>query len=371
MSKFNEDFIKKYDENNNKGYFLEVDIGYPKELFNFHKDLPFLPKRKKVEKVEKLICSIEDKEKYVIHIRALKQALNHGLVLKKVHRIVQFKQKAWLKPYIDMNTELRKKAQNEFEKNFFKLMNNSVFGKTMENVRNHRDIKLITTDKRRKRLVSELNYHFHKNFSELLMAIEMKKTRVKMVNPLYLRMSILDINKTLMYEFWYDYIGPKYGDKAKLCCRDTDSFIINIKTKCFFQDIFNDIERWFNIPKYDKNDKRPFPIGKNKKVSGLFKDELGGKIITEVVALRPKSYAYLMDDGGDHKKAKGTKKCVIKQKKLMLENYKDCLFNNKTVYRSQQRFKSYYHDVYTEEFNKIALSSNDDKKLQTSDSITT
>ena len=216
-------------------------------------------------------------------------------------------------------------------------MNNSVFGKTMENVRNHRDIKLITTDKRRKRLVSELNYHSHKNFSELLMAIEMKKTRVKMVNPLYLRMSILDINKTLMYEFWYDYIGPKYGDKAKLCCRDTDSFIINIKTKCFFQDIFNDIERWFNIPKYDKNDKRPFPIGKNKKVSGLFKDELGGKIITEVVALRPKTYTYLMNDGNDHKKAKGTKKCVIKQK-VMFENYKDCLFNNKTVYRSQERF---------------------------------
>ena len=111
MSKFNEDFIKKYDENNNKGYFLEVDIGYPKELFNFHKDLPFLPKRKKVEKVEKLICSIEDKEKYVIHIRALKQALNHGLKLKKVHRIIQFKQKAWLKTYINMNTELRKKCK--------------------------------------------------------------------------------------------------------------------------------------------------------------------------------------------------------------------------------------------------------------------
>ena len=174
LSKFNEDFIKNYDENSNTGYFLEVDIDYPKELFNFHKDLPFLPERKKVEKVEKLICSIEDKERCVIHIRALKQALNHGLVLRKVHRIIQFKQKAWLKSYIDMNTELRKKAQNEFEKNFFKLMNNSVFGKTMENVRNHRDIKLVTSDKRRKRLVSEPNYHSHKKFSEHLMAIKMK-----------------------------------------------------------------------------------------------------------------------------------------------------------------------------------------------------
>ena len=111
------------------GYFPEVNIDYPKELFNFHKDLPFLPERKKVEKVEKLICSIEYKEKYFIPIKALKQTLNHGLKLKEIHRVIRFKQKAWLKPYINMNTELRKKAQNQFEKNFFKLMNNSILGK--------------------------------------------------------------------------------------------------------------------------------------------------------------------------------------------------------------------------------------------------
>ena len=194
-------------------------------MFNFHKDLPFLPERKKVEKVEKLICSIENKEKYVIHIRSLKQALSHGLKLKKVHRVIQFKQKAWLKVYIDMNPELRKNAKNEFEKNFFKLMNNFVFGKTMENVRNHRDIKLVTSDKRRKRLVSEPNYHSHKKTSDNLMAIEMKKTRIKMTKPLYLGMSILHISKILMYKFWYDYISPKYGGKAKLCYTDPDSFI--------------------------------------------------------------------------------------------------------------------------------------------------
>ena len=159
--------------------------------------MPFLPKSKKVNKVEKLISDIEDKKKYVIHIRDLKQALNHGLRLKKVHRIIQFKQKPWLKVYIDMNTELRKNAKNEFEKNFFKLMNNSVFGKTMENVRNHRDIKLVTSDKRRKRLVSEPNYHSSKK----CLAIEIKKTSVKMNKPLYLSMSILDISKRLVYEF--------------------------------------------------------------------------------------------------------------------------------------------------------------------------
>ena len=269
-----------------------------------------------------------------------------------------------------MNTELRKNAKNELDKNFFKLMNNSIFGKTMENFRNHRDIKLVTSNKRRKRLVSEPNYHSCKNFSDHLMAIEMKKTRVKMTKPLYLGMSILDISKTLMYKFWYDYIKPKYEDRAKLCYTDTDSFIIHIITEDFFEDISNDVEKWFDTSNYDKNDKIPLPIGKNKKVPGLFKDELGGKIITEFVALRPKTYSYLDDNCNKHKKAKGTKKCVIKQK-IMFQNFKDCLFNNKNVYRSQQRFKSYNHDVYTEEVNKIALSSNDDKRLQTFDRITT
>ena len=193
--------------------------------------------------------------------------------------------------------------------------------------RNHRDIKLVTSDKRRKRLVSEPNYHSHKKFSDHLMAIEMKKTRVKMTKPLYLGMSILDISKILMYEFWYNYIIPKYGDKAKLCYTDTDSFIIYIKTKDFFEDISNDVERWFDTSNYDKNDKRSLPIGKNKKVPGLFKDELGGKIITEVVALA-KTWTYLRYDGKE-------KTCIIKRR-LMFENYKDCLFLEKTILKKQQ-----------------------------------
>ena len=133
-------------------------------------------------------------------------------------------------------------------------MNNSAFGKTIENVRNHRDIKLVTSEKRRKRLFSEPNYYSHKDFSDDLMAIEMKKTRVKITKPLYLGMSILDISKILMYEFWYDYINPKYGDRAKLCYTDTDSFIINIKTEDFFEDISNDVERWFDTPNYDEKE---------------------------------------------------------------------------------------------------------------------
>ena len=148
------------------------------------------------------------------------------------------------------------------------------------------------------------------------------------------------------------------------------ALVFTLETKIFFEDISSDAERWFDTSNYDKNDKRLLPIGKKKKAPGLFKDELEGKLITEVVAHRPKTYAYLMDDGSDHKKSKCTKKCVIKQK-LMFENYEDCLFNNKIVYRSQERFKSYYHVMYTEEVKKIVLSSNDDKRLQSFDRITT
>ena len=169
-------------------------------------------------------------------------------------------------------------------------MNNSVFGKTMENVRKYRDIKLVTTDKRRNQLVSEPYYHTTKWFSENLLAIEMKKTKVKMNKPVYLRLSILEISKTLMYEFWYDYIKPKYSDNVKLCYMDTDSFIMHIKTEDFYEDIANDVEKRFDTSNYQVN--RPLPIGKNKKVIGLVKDELGGKIMTEVAALRPKTFLF-------------------------------------------------------------------------------
>ena len=171
-----------------------------------------------------------------------------------------------------MNTKLRTEAKNDFEKDFFKLMNNAVFGKIMENVRKHRDIKLVTTDEKRNKLVSEPNYHTTKQFSENLLAIEMKKTKVKMNKPVYLGMSILDISKTLMYEFWYDYIKPKYQDRAKLCYMDTDSFVIHIKTEDFYEDIANDVEKLSGTSNHDKDDKTPFPIDKNKKVIGLFKD---------------------------------------------------------------------------------------------------
>ena len=149
----------------------------------------------------------------------------------------------------------------------------------MENVRKHRDIQLVATDEKRNKLVSETNYHTTKHFSENLLVTEMKKTKVRMNKPVYLGMSILDISKTLMYEFWCDYIKPKYGDRAKLCYTDTESFVIHIIIEYFYEDIADNVESWFDTSNYDENDKRPLPIGKNKRVIGLFKDHLGRKIM--------------------------------------------------------------------------------------------
>ena len=163
-------------------------------------------------------------------------------------------------------------AKNKFEKKFFKLVINSVFEKTMENLRKHRDIKLVTTDEKRSKLISEPNYHTAKRFSENLLAIEMKKTKVKMNKPVYLGMSILGIRKMLIYKFWYDYIKLKYEHRAKLCYTDTNSFIL---TEDFFEDIASDVKKWFDTSNYDENDKRPIPIGMNKRVYGIFKGELG------------------------------------------------------------------------------------------------
>ena len=237
----------------------------------------------------------------------------------------------------------------------------------MENVRKDRDIRLVTTDKKRSKLVSESNYYTMNLISENLSITEMKRNKVKMNKPIYLGLSILEIRKLLMYDFWYDYMKPKYGDSVKLCYMDTDSFIMNIKTEDFYKDIANDVEKRFDTSNYECD--RPLPIGKNKKVIGSMKDELGGRIITEIVTLRPKTYSYLTDDYKEDKKAKGTKKCVIRRM-IKFDDYKKCLLNNEVILKSQQRFISKRHDVYTENINKIVLSSNDDKRIVSSDKIT-
>ena len=313
ISGISKKFVRSCDKkNSDKGYILEVDVDYPSKLHKLHSDMPLLPERMKIDKTQKLVCNLRDKKKYVVHISILKQALNHGLKLKKVHRVIEFNQEARLKKYIGMNTELRKKASNDFEKDFFKLMNNAVFGKTMENVRKHRDIKLVKTDHKRNKLVSEPNYHKMNLISENLSIIEMKKVKVKMNKLIYLGLPILESSKIIMYEFWYDYMKKKYGDLVKLCYMVKLCYVImNIKTNDFYKDIAQDVEERFDTSNYDVD--RPLPKGKNKKVIGLMKDELGGGIITEFVALRPKTYSYMTDEFIEMKKAKGTKKCIIKR----------------------------------------------------------
>ena len=273
------------------GYLLKVDVRYPKKLYDYHNNLPFMCGKMKINGVDKLVPNLYYKHRYIIHVRALAQMLEHGLVLERMHRCIEFKQSAWMKEYIDFNTRLRTAARNDFEKdfyklmnNFYKLMNNSVFGKTMENIRKHRSIKLVNDKDEYLKNVMKPNFKSGTLLGPDLMGCEMIKVRVVMNKPVYLGQAILDLSKTIMYEFHYDYMKRKYpDDELKLCYMDTDSLIYSIKTEDFYKDIADDVETRFDTSGYIPD--RPLPVGKNKKVIGLMKDELGGEIMKEFVSL--------------------------------------------------------------------------------------
>ena len=358
-------WMNKYELNNWENYscILEVDLEYPKELHDLHNDYPLAPERIMCEnKVEKLIHNLRDKEKYVIHHKNLKQYLDLGLELTCIHRGIEFEESEWLKPYIDMDTKLRTKANNNFEKEFFKLMNNSVFGKTMENIRNRVNIKLVNDRDKAKKLTAKPNFKHLDIFCEELIAVHMKKTELKFDKPVYLGMRILDLSKTIMYEFHYNYIKKKYGDKAKLLFTDTDSLMYEIKTEDFYKDISGDVKDRFDTSDYPPNHPSGIPTGCNKKVLGVFKDEIAGRIMEEFVGLRAKLYSYKMFEGEESKKCKGVKKSVVK-KSITHEDYKNCLFTGKEQLRKMNVIRSYKHEVYTEVVNKIALCSDDDKGI--------
>ena len=350
---------------------LEVDLEYPENLHDLHNDYPFCPERVECKNgVEKLIPNLRDKTKYVIHYKNLIQCLRAGIKLKKIHRGIKFIESEWMKPYIEMNTNLRTKAKNNFEKDFFKLMNNSVFGKTMENIRNRVNVKLVNTQERLKKLVAKPNFKSHKIFSENLVSVHMKKTSLTMNKPVYLGMCILDLSKTIMYDFHYQYIKPKYGEKAKLLFTDTDSFMYEIETEDFYKDISKDVKDRFDTSDYPENHPSGIPTGINKKVLGMFKDEAAGKRIKEFVGLRAKLYSFIMEDGKENKRCKGVKKQVV-ESSITHEDYKTCLRTGKEQLRKQNILRSYEHEVYTEEVNKIALSALDDKRYILGDGIHT
>jgi hypothetical protein len=350
---------------------LEVDLEYPDELHDLHNEYPLAPERITVNRTEKLIPNLNNKEKYVLHHTNLKQYLNLGLKLTKIHRGVKFLERDWMKEYIQLNTDLRTKGTTDFEKDFFKLMNNSVFGKTMENVRNRVDIRIVNDEKKWNKLSKKHNFKSVTIFSENLVAVHMRRTSVRLKKPTYLGMSILDISKTLMYDFHYNYIKPKYGNNAKLLFTDTDSLCYEITTEDFYKDISEDVHERFDTINIDKDHPSGIPTGINKKVIGMMKSETGSKQIEEFAGLRAKLYAYKMaEDEGEEKKCKGVKKTTIR-KEITFNNYKECLFSGEKQWRGMNVFRSRLHEIYTERIVKVAQSASDDKRIICKDGIHT
>jgi len=373
MSQNKLDNWKRITNKEGAGCILEVDLEYPDELHDLHNDYPLAPESLKLEgsTIAKLIPNLNNKKKYIVHYDNLKLYESLGLKITKIHRGIKFNESTWLKKYIDLNTGLRTKANNDFEKDFFKLMNNSVFGKTMENIENYVDIRLVTDEKQGIKLVAKPNFDRSTIFDENLVAIHMKKIKLFYNKPIYLGMCILDLSKTVMYDFHYNYIKKKYVENAKLLFTDTDSLAYEIHTDDFYDDIRGDIEDKFDTSDFPNDHPSNIKTGVNKKVIGMFKDETGGKQIEEFVGLRSKLYSYKMfEDSMETKKCKGIKKTVI-QKSITHEDYKACLFTKAKQYNRMNVIRSYHHDIYTEELNKIALSADDDKRIILNDGIHT
>ena len=351
-----EENIKYYERNplNITSCTLEVDLEYPEELHDSHNDYPLAPENVEVNGTKKLIPHFRNRKNYVIHHKGLQQCLKYG--------IIKYEESDFLSEYIASNTESRKDAKNEFEKDFYKLMNNSVFGKTMENVRERSKIQIVNEQKteRLEKLIAKPNYKGAFVFENSnLVSVNMGNSTVCLNKPIYLEQAILGVSKTLMYDFHYDYVKPKYGKLARLLFTDTDSLCYEIQTNDFYEDIAEDVPKWFDTSNCLKN--HPIQSDENKKVLGMMKDEAGGKIITEFVGLRSKLYAYKVDEERTDKRCKGVKKSVVKNN-ITFENYKNCLFTGKTYQAKFNSLRSRKHEITTDCITKITLSANDDKR---------
>ena len=339
--------LGKHKQDSNDGLILEVDLEYPKDSHELHNDYPLAPEKVKVSKdmlseycnkisekykipfgmVNKLIPMLNNKKKYVVHYRNLQLYMDLGLKVTKVHRALKFKQSPWLKQYIDFNTNKRKEANTSFEKDFLKLMNNSIFGKTMENLRKRVDVRLVTEVNKFIKLTSEPTFVSSKIFNKNLVAVHKIKETLRLNRPAYVGMCILDLSKTLMYDFHHNYIKKEYGSRAKLLFTDTDSLTYEIETEDVYKDLWKRKEL-FDDSDYPKGS--PYEFQENKKVIGKFKDDSCGKIISEFVGLRSKMYSYIMEDGKGGMTANGIKKNVIKTN-VMHEDYKNTLLNEEQM----------------------------------------
>ena len=380
-----EKFLSDYDQNSDKGIILEADFKYPEKLHDLHNEYPLAPEKmiindellsdyaKKLKeehlissgKVPKLVTTLNDKKKYVLHYRNLQLYLSLGMEITKIHRVLEFSQSPWLKEYIDFNTEKRKNTKITFEKEFFKLMNNSVFGKTMENLRKRTNIELVTNEKRLKKLSAKPTYVSSKIFNENLVGVHTKKEKFLLDKPSYVGMCILDLSKIHMYDFHYNYIKKKYPD-SQLLFTDTDSLFYHIKTE---KDIYE--EFWVDRELFDNSDypkSSKYFSDENKKVIGKFKDEAAGKPIKEFVGLKSKMYSYLVG-AQEHKKAKGVKKNVVKNE-IKHQNYLDVLNNSRIMHHQMNTIRSELHQINSYHINKVSLSPFDDKRYILKDGVT-
>lgn len=355
------------------GYFIEVDLSYPKKLHDLHSDYPMCPEQKipPNSKHKKLLLTLNDKVRHVLHYRTLQQALDKGLVLKKVHRIVKFRQSAWLKEYIELNTKERQKTKHAFEKNLYKLMSNAVYGKTMENVRDRVIVKIETKWNGRygaKNYISKPNFKKSVIFNENFVLIEMNKVNIKMNKPIIIGASILEISKIKMYDFHYNYMVPKFQKNCKIMYTDTDSFIYEIFCDDFYKIIRKD-KHMFDTSDYSPDN--PYKIQLlNKKIPGLMKDEYNGKIMTHFVGLRSKMYSTKVQKGKNTKKIKGIKKYVI-ENKITFEDFYKCIKENCKITRKQNSIRSKLHKIYTIEQSKVTLDPYDDKRYLCKNGIDT
>jgi hypothetical protein len=358
------------------GYILEVDLSYPEELHDKHNDFPLAPEKMVVEEVspycqmiaeklnlkrsnvQKLVPNLYNKKNYVVHYRMLRFLMEEGMIVTKVHRVLKFKQSKWMAPYIQFNTSQRKKSKSEFEKNQFKLLNNAMYGKSMENVRAYIDLKLVTDEKKFNKFVASPLFQESHPFNEHLIGLSMRRESVILNKPIYAGFSILDISKLWMYTFHYRYMVEKYGSNCRLMLTDTDSLLYEIKTEDFYEDILPDLDTHFDMSDYPAAHK--CYSGWNKKKPGYMKDELNGQVATSFVGLRSKMYSIKVCTE-EKKRAKGVAKSVVR-KVLSHEDYERVQEQGILMRHEMTTFRSENHEIYTTHLNKVSLCAFDDKR---------
>ena len=365
------------------GYILEVDLLYPEHLHDSHNDYPLAPEKLRISRgmlseyskelstgqvmTEKLIPNLNDKQNYVLHYRNLQFYVKLGMVVTKVHRVLSFTQSAWLKPYIELNTTMRQKATNEFEKNFFKLMNNACFGKTLQNDRSHLQLRLITSADRARKLVAKPNFKYSRWINDDLVAIEMGKPKIKLIRPIYAGHTVLELSKLLMYDYYYNVMKQRYGNLVELCMTDTDSILCLVQTENVYDDMYEDKAK-YDTSNYKKDNRLYSNV--NAKVVGLMKDETAGEAVTEFVGLKAKMYSLLVKKNDSKMTAKGIKRSYLKHH-LTHDLYLHTLNTRKCTRANFLRIASQNHQLYTTEVDKVCLSAFDDKRYILEDGLTT